>query len=172
MAPILDGPRVTAADQHAVAITTAGVTLLQTVFPNQSPLLCLTKIATSQPLLRDATISTTAFADWLFTDSAGLEQLITATAGEGIEWTRAIFGSTNQEQILVSWIEKDPAFKQAADTAARVWGLIILAVGAWFLVDVTLGYDMPSIPWGDVWPVGLILIGLVVILRGMGRRTA
>lgn len=69
-------------------------------------------------------------------------------------------------------VSKDPGYQRAADTAARVWGLIILAVGAWFLADVTLGYDMPTIPWGDVWPVGLIVIGLVVILRGMGRRTA
>ena len=67
---------------------------------------------------------------------------------------------------------KDPSVSRAADTAARVWGLIILAVGVWFLVDVTLGYDMPSIPWGDVWPIGLILIGLLVVLRGMSRRTA
>jgi hypothetical protein len=69
-------------------------------------------------------------------------------------------------------LAKDPGISRAADTAARVWGLIILAVGAWFLVDVTLGYDMPSIPWGDVWPIGLIVIGLVVVLRGMSRRTA
>lgn len=67
---------------------------------------------------------------------------------------------------------KDPTINRAADTAARIWGLIILAVGVWFLVDVTMGYDMPSIPWGDVWPIGLIVIGLVVVLRGMGRRTA
>ena len=69
-------------------------------------------------------------------------------------------------------VSNDPGYRRAADTAARVWGLIILAVGAWFFADVTLGYDMPRIPWGDVWPVGLIVIGLVVILRGMGRRPA
>ena len=69
-------------------------------------------------------------------------------------------------------VSKDPAYKTAADTAARVWGLIILGVGVWFLLDVTLGYDMPRIPWGDVWPIGLIIIGLAVLLRGMGRRTA
>lgn len=69
-------------------------------------------------------------------------------------------------------VSKDPGYRRAADTAARVWGLIILAVGVWFLLDVTFGYDMPRIPWGDVWPIGLIVIGLVVVLRGMGRRTA
>ena len=68
-------------------------------------------------------------------------------------------------------VASDPGYKRAADTAGRIWGLIILAVGAWFFVDVTLGYDMPRIPWGDIWPIGLIVVGLIVIFRGMGRRT-
>jgi hypothetical protein len=66
----------------------------------------------------------------------------------------------------------NPAVKDAADTAARVWGLLLIAVGAWFLAEFTLGYDLPSIPWRDVWPIGLIVIGLAVILRGMMRRNA
>src|SRR5690349_16096745 len=69
-------------------------------------------------------------------------------------------------------LAKDPGVQRAGDTAARVWGLLVLAVGIWFFIDVTLGYDMPRIPWGDVWPIGLIAIGLLVILRGMGRRSA
>ena len=66
----------------------------------------------------------------------------------------------------------NPAVKDAADTAARVWGLLLIAVGAWFLAEFTLGYDLPAIPWRDVWPIGLIVIGLAVILRGMTRRNA
>jgi hypothetical protein len=69
-------------------------------------------------------------------------------------------------------LASDPNVRRAGDTAARIWGLFILAVGAWFFGDVTLGYDMPSVPWGDVWPVGLIAIGLLVVLRGMTRRSA
>lgn len=69
-------------------------------------------------------------------------------------------------------LSKDPAISRAADTAARAWGLLILAIGVWFLGDVTLGYDMPDIPWGDVWPIGLIVIGLLVVVRGMSRRPA
>jgi len=69
-------------------------------------------------------------------------------------------------------LASDPSVQGAADTAGRVWGLIVLAVGSWFFVDITLGYDMPSIPWRDLWPLALILIGLVVIVRAMGRRRA
>jgi cell wall-active antibiotic response 4TMS protein YvqF len=67
---------------------------------------------------------------------------------------------------------REPGVTRAADTAGRIWGLLLIAVGLWFFADVTLGLDMPSIPWRDAWPVGLIVIGLVVVLRGLGRRRA
>jgi hypothetical protein len=63
----------------------------------------------------------------------------------------------------------NPAVADAADTATRVWGLLVLGVGLWFFAQVTLGYDMPSIPWRDVWPIGLIVIGLAVMVRGVAR---
>jgi hypothetical protein len=56
------------------------------------------------------------------------------------------------------------------DTGTVIWGLILLAVGGWFFLDQTLGLDMPSIDWGTIWPVILIVIGGVVIVQGLGRR--
>ena len=69
-------------------------------------------------------------------------------------------------------LAKDPGVLRATDTLARIWGLIILAAGLWFLADVTIGLDMPTVPWGDLWPLALILIGLFVVVRGMGSRRA
>jgi Domain of unknown function (DUF5668) len=69
-------------------------------------------------------------------------------------------------------IAGNPVVAQAADTAARVWGLLLIGVGAWFFAEFTLGYDLPDIPWRDVWPLGLIVIGLAVILRGLSRGSA
>jgi uncharacterized protein YjeT (DUF2065 family) len=69
-------------------------------------------------------------------------------------------------------LASNPAVKDAADTAGRVWGLLLIAVGAWFFAEFTLGYDLPGIPWRDIWPIGLIAIGLVVVLRGLTRRSA
>ena len=65
---------------------------------------------------------------------------------------------------------KDPSVAAAGDTAARVWGLLVLAVGLWFFADITLGMDMPAVAWRDVWPVALIVIGLAVLVRGMASR--
>ena len=69
-------------------------------------------------------------------------------------------------------LASDPSISRAADTAARAWGLIILLIGVWFLADVTIGLDMPNVPWRDLWPLGLIAIGLLVVFRGMGRQRA
>ena len=73
------------------------------------------------------------------------------------------------EEAAQRW-SKDPAVAAAGDTAARVWGLLVLAVGLWFFADITLGMDMPAVAWRDVWPVALIVLGLAVLLRGMASR--
>lgn len=67
---------------------------------------------------------------------------------------------------------KDRTVVGAADTATRVWGLLVLAVGVWFFADITLGMDMPAIAWRDVWPVALLALGLAVLVRGMASRRA
>jgi hypothetical protein len=64
----------------------------------------------------------------------------------------------------------DPSVARAGDTGARLWGLFVIAVGLWFFAQVTMGYDMPAVPWGEVWPLGLIVVGLFVIARGLTRR--
>jgi cell wall-active antibiotic response 4TMS protein YvqF len=61
--------------------------------------------------------------------------------------------------------------ERSYDTIALVWGGIMLVVGIWFFLDQTLGINMPSVNWGDFWPVILIIVGAFVIFRGMRRRT-
>ncbi|OGO55038.1 MAG: hypothetical protein A2V84_03765 [Chloroflexi bacterium RBG_16_70_13] len=67
------------------------------------------------------------------------------------------------------WSES-PAVKETADLAGRLWGLVLLALGLWFLADVTLDMALPNVRWNELWPVILILIGGFVVLRGMARR--
>jgi hypothetical protein len=51
------------------------------------------------------------------------------------------------------------------------WGVVLLAVGAWFFLDHTLGLRMPRIAWGELWPVALIVVGGIIVLRAaMDRR--
>jgi hypothetical protein len=68
-------------------------------------------------------------------------------------------------------VSRDPALRSGVDLAARVWGAIFIGLGAWFLAEYTLGYDLPSVPWRDLWPVALILLGGAIVIRGAQRRT-
>jgi hypothetical protein len=65
---------------------------------------------------------------------------------------------------------KDPRVVSTANAAGRFWGLILLLVGVWFLAQVTFGYQLPLVPWGELWPIALILLGLLVIGRGLTQR--
>ena len=66
---------------------------------------------------------------------------------------------------------ENPAVKETADLAGRLWGLVLLGFGLWFFADVTLKLDLPSVRWSELWPVILIVIGGFVVLRGLARRS-
>lgn len=49
-------------------------------------------------------------------------------------------------------------------------GLILILIGVYYFVDRTLGIPMPPIAWGSLWPVLLIVLGAVILLRSVERR--
>jgi uncharacterized membrane protein len=50
-----------------------------------------------------------------------------------------------------------------------VAGIFLLTLGLWFFADRTLELDMPDIRWSQLWPVILIVIGVVVLVGAMRR---
>jgi uncharacterized integral membrane protein len=54
--------------------------------------------------------------------------------------------------------------------AAIVVGLVLLAIGLYYFVDRTLGIALPAVRWGSLWPLILIVIGAVIVLRAIGDR--
>lgn len=66
---------------------------------------------------------------------------------------------------------KDQDRRQRASPVAIVVGLALIAVGLYFFVDRTLGIALPRIQWSAIWPVALIVIGGLVLLRSVSRRT-
>ncbi len=85
--------------------------------------------------------------------------------------TEPTLGGERPTAEPADWRRREGA-RRAVDTGTVVWGLILIAVGTWFLLDHTLGFDMPDVRWGDLWPLILIVIGGAVILQGLGRRRA
>ncbi|MEW5989949.1 MAG: hypothetical protein AB1736_01210 [Chloroflexota bacterium] len=73
------------------------------------------------------------------------------------------------ESAARRWSE-NPAVAETADLAGRLWGLVLLGFGLWFFANITLDMDLPSLRWGELWPVVLIVIGGFIVVRGLARR--
>ena len=74
------------------------------------------------------------------------------------------------EDAASRW-SRDAGVKRNVTYVGRLVGLVLVMAGAWLSAGVTLGYDLPTVPLRDVWPVALIVLGGAVILRGFARRT-
>ncbi len=73
--------------------------------------------------------------------------------------------------VLIIWLAASQLVqvkrrKRGTEDSAEiaVW-LIVLTVGVYMLLPI-VGIPMPSIPWRIVWPLGLILIGILILLPG------
>jgi hypothetical protein len=64
-----------------------------------------------------------------------------------------------------------PPREPETNIASIVVGIVLLAIGAWYLLDQTLDLDMPRIDWSDFWPIILIAIGGIMLYRSATRRT-
>ena len=64
-----------------------------------------------------------------------------------------------------------PPRSRESNIASMVVGIILLVIGVWYLLDQTLGIVMPRIDWGDLWPILLIAIGGIMLVRSARRRT-
>ena len=54
---------------------------------------------------------------------------------------------------------------------ALVVGLVLIAIGAYYFIDRTLGIALPSIQWSSVWPIILIVIGGLILVRSFQRKS-
>jgi len=65
---------------------------------------------------------------------------------------------------------RDGHADRGPSVAAVVVGLVLLAIGLYYLLEVTLGISLPTIRWSSLWPVILIAIGGLIVLRASSRR--
>ena len=64
-----------------------------------------------------------------------------------------------------------PPRSRESNVPSMVVGLVLLAIGVWYLLDQTLGLQMPRIDWSDIWPIFLIAIGAIMLIRSARRGT-
>ena len=64
-----------------------------------------------------------------------------------------------------------PPRSRESNVPSMIVGLILLAIGVWYLLDQTLGLQMPRIDWSDIWPIFLIAIGGIMLIRSARRGT-
>lgn len=55
-------------------------------------------------------------------------------------------------------------------TVGIVVGVILIAIGGYYFLDRTLGIAMPRIQWGRLWPILLIVVGGLIIIRSFQRK--
>jgi hypothetical protein len=67
-------------------------------------------------------------------------------------------------------LARDPGVVSAGVWMARLWGLVLIAIGLWFFAQVTLGMDLPTFDWDLVWPLVLIVVGGSILVSGLARR--
>jgi len=66
--------------------------------------------------------------------------------------------------------DRDRDRDRRPSTFALVVGLILIAIGVYYFLDRTLGLAMPRIQWSSVWPIILIIVGGLILLRSFQRK--
>jgi hypothetical protein len=51
-----------------------------------------------------------------------------------------------------------------------IFGGILLLVGVYYLLQQTLGLDLPDLNWDQLWPILLILLGGGILWGAWSRR--
>jgi hypothetical protein len=54
------------------------------------------------------------------------------------------------------------------DSAAVVFGAVLLLVGGFYLLRNTLGLSL-DIDWDAVWPIAVIVIGAAIVIGALNR---
>lgn len=55
------------------------------------------------------------------------------------------------------------------DLGAVIFGLILLGVGVYYLLENTFGVGLPPLDWDKVWPLAIIALGVGIVWGAWSR---
>ncbi len=61
--------------------------------------------------------------------------------------------------------------RRGRDAGALVLGAILLLVGGYYVLRNTLGFDLGELDGERIWPVAVIAIGLMIVIRAIDRSS-
>jgi hypothetical protein len=67
--------------------------------------------------------------------------------------------------------DRDPERDRRPSPIAIVIGLVLIAIGLYYFLDRTLGVALPAIQWSSVWPIILIVLGGLILVRSFQRKS-
>ncbi len=56
------------------------------------------------------------------------------------------------------------------DAGSLIFGVILLIVGIYYLLQTTLGLDIPDLNWDQIWPLLVIALGGAMLYGAWTRR--
>ena len=75
---------------------------------------------------------------------------------------------TAAEAPAADWSGRDEQLRHRGSGGAVIFGVILIALGAWFLID----QFVPAIPTDLLWPVALVVLGIVLLAIALRRPSS
>ena len=102
-------------------------------------------------------------------DVATAAQMPPAEAVEGGELPPAapVAGSTEPVPDWGAYSAPEPHHRRRGSGGAMVFGMVLIALGAWFLID----QYVPGIDSDLLWPIALVVLGGALLFVSMRRRS-
>jgi hypothetical protein len=62
--------------------------------------------------------------------------------------------------------------RRSRDTAALVFGAMLLVAGGYAVMRNTLGFELGGLDGERIWPVAVVAIGLMIVIRAIDRSSS
>lgn len=58
---------------------------------------------------------------------------------------------------------------RSIDLGAVIFGLLVLGVGVYYLLENTFGINLPPLDWDKLWPLAIVALGIGIVWGARGR---